>query len=135
MSSQSSLLHSNIVDFINGLTDQDKLEFIPSLINVPNPSGSDVDSNMVDNLNFAFYSPNEFCEDQNIRNAITKQPFSLIHMNIKSLATNHNMVTFLASLQHNFSVIGISETKIPSNRDTLSNIDITGYEFLSQPTL
>ena len=41
----------------------------------------------------------------------------------------------MSDLNHNFNVIGISETKIMTNKDPLANVSIPGYEFLSQPSL
>ena len=62
--------------------------------------------------------------------------FSTIHFNIKSLSANHDGLTMLLSdLQQSFDVIGLSETKIKSNRYLNSNIAIEGYDFVSKPTL
>ena len=58
------------------------------------------------------------------------------HGNVRSLVANHdNLTTLLSDLNHNFNVIGISETKIMTNKDPLANVSIPGYEFLSQPSL
>ena len=45
------------------------------------------------------------------------------------------MITLLADLQHNFSIIGLSETRIKVDRDQLINTAIPGYIFFSQPTV
>ena len=41
----------------------------------------------------------------------------------------------LSELKYNFNVIGVSETKIMSNKDPIVNTNITGYLFASQPSL
>ena len=47
--------------------------------------------------------------------------YCTIHFNIRSLSANHDGLTMLLSdLQHQFDVIGLSETKIKSNCDTTS---------------
>ena len=57
-----------------------------------------------------------------------------LQSNIRSLAKNHDkLIIFLRELGHNFSLIGLSETKIKLGEDSLSNIDLHGYRFLSQP--
>ena len=72
----------------------------------------------------------EFHGDVFVRNAISKNPFSIIHCNIGSLSANYdNMITLLAGLQHNFSIIGLSETRIKVDRDQLINTAIPGNTF------
>lgn len=99
-------------------------------------SNFDVGSNTLDVGNFDYYTPHEFYTNQNIGNAISRKDFSVMHINIRSLSANYdNMLTLLADLQHNFSVIGLSETRIIVNTQQITNTSIPGYEFLSQPTM
>ena len=44
------------------------------------------------------------------------------------------MLTMLSDLNFSFSLIGLSETKIKSDKNNLLNISIPGYNFLSQPS-
>ena len=41
----------------------------------------------------------------------------------------------LSELDHSFSIIGLSETKIKSSSESLDNYSIPGYSFLSQPSI
>ena len=67
---------------------------------------------------------------------LSKSVFSLFYCNVRSLEANHdNLVNMLFELYHPFSIIGISETKFTHKKDSLINIDIPHYKFLSQSTL
>ena len=46
-----------------------------------------------------------------------------------------NLAHILSELQFSFSVIGLSETKFMTNKDILTNLDLPGYDFISQPSL
>ena len=71
-----------------------------------------------------------------IRDSISDHCFSIIHLNIRSLAANFDhLTTLLSSLNHNFHIIGLSETKILKNKDPNINETIPGYSFFFQPTL
>ena len=60
--------------------------------------------------------------------------YSTIHFNIRSLSANHDGLTMLLSdLQHQFDVIGLSETKIKSNCDITSQFSF--LVFLGVPLL
>jgi hypothetical protein len=62
--------------------------------------------------------------------------FSVFHCNIRSLGANFDMLTALLScIQYKFSVIGLTETKIVQNKNIVTNTDLVGYKFISQPTL
>ena len=70
------------------------------------------------------------------KNAISKKAFSIIHCNIRSLSANFDSLsTLLSDLQHNFSIIGISETRLLAGRDQITNTSIPGYTFFSQPSV
>ena len=99
--------------------------------------GSDAESNLAAEVNFDYYSIHEFHSSQFIKDSIAAEScFSVFHGNVRSLVANHdNLTTLLSDLNHNFNVIGISETKIMINKDPLANVSIPGYEFLSQPSL
>jgi len=63
----------------------------------------------------------------------------VLHSNIRSLNAHFdNFIELLSELNHKFSLIGLSETKIKSSTVNISPTDsfnIPGYNFLSQPTL
>jgi len=88
------------------------------------------------NFHFNNFSTNDFCSDNEIGNCISGKHFSVLHSNIRSLSANFdNSTQLLSELQHNFSVIGLTETKIKSSSQILFNNTIEGYSFYSQPTL
>ena len=41
----------------------------------------------------------------------------------------------LSELQFPFSVIGLSEIKFKVDKDIITNVNISGYDFISQPSL
>ena len=45
-----------------------------------------------------------------------------------------NLVNMLSELYFPISVLGVTETKLKNDQDALLNINITGYNFLSQPS-
>ena len=46
-----------------------------------------------------------------------------------------SLLTLLSELQHNFSIIGLTETKIKADIDHIANTLTPGYQFLSKPAL
>ena len=45
------------------------------------------------------------------------------------------LTALLSCIQYKFSVIGLTETKIVQNKNIVTNTDLVGYKFISQPTL
>ena len=45
-----------------------------------------------------------------------------------------NLVNMLSELYFPISVLGVTETKLKNDEDALVNINLTGYNFLSQPS-
>ena len=88
-------------------------------------------------VDFNYYSTHDFHSSPEIDQAISHHnSFSVFHSNVKSLAANFdNLMILLSEFKHNFNVIGVSETKIMSNKDPIVNTNITGYLFASQPSL
>ena len=71
-----------------------------------------------------------------IKNCISSDHFATLHCNIRSLNSNFdNLGQMLSELSCNFSVIGLSETRISINQGNLSNNQLEGYTFVSQPSL
>ena len=120
----------------NYLDSLPRLDLISSLNNMPNLFGSDVDNNLLHQVNFNYYSIPNFNNSDNIGQLISKKSsFTVLHANLRSLAANHDKLTFLLlDLGLNFHILGISETKIMAERDPVANIDIPGYNFISQPS-
>ena len=108
-------------------------EVISSLSNQPNLNNSDIDSHISNNLNFSYYNVHDFPDNRDISSM--KNPFSLLHCNIRSLQANHdNIVDLINNLNFDFSVIGLSEIKFQVGKDTYSNTSINNYSFLCQPS-
>ena len=67
---------------------------------------------------------------------VSQQSFAALNCNIRSLQSNHdNLVHMLSELQFPFSVIGLSEIKFKFDKDIITNVNIPGYDFISQPSL
>ena len=97
----------------------------------------DPDVNIPLQSNFQYYSVQDFHNNNLIRNCTTSANyFSAMHSNIRSLAANiDNFKEMLCELNHKFSVIALTETKIKVNKDNICNANIPGYTFISQPSL
>ena len=58
-----------------------------------------------------------------------------MHYNTRSLSANHdNLIPMLSELNHSFPLIGLSETKISYGKDLLVNVNLSGYDFISEPS-
>ena len=112
------------------------LYIIPLTSRIPQLSYSDIDRNIPFETNFSYYTPDQFHNNLELRDSIINpKSFTVLHCNIRSLSKNHDNLTNLLSLiQHPFSIIGISETKIIKDHDCLTNIQLSEYSFESQPT-
>ena len=98
------------------------------LSNLPHLTDLDVDLNMPTDQNFRYYSSHDFHSDHDIIECSSDaKSFSALHCNIRSLTANYdNMLTMLSDLNFSFSLIGLSETKIKSDKNNLLNISIPG---------
>ena len=65
-----------------------------------------------------------------IRNNVNMDDFSLLHNNIRSISANLSiLLSYMSNLDHEFSVIGLSETWLfPSNTDAYG---IAGYNHVA----
>lgn len=74
-------------------------------------SNCDPDINIPIPSNFAYYSTQEFRNSHEIQACIASKHFSVLHANIRSINANHdNFKDLLFELNHNFKVIGLTET-------------------------
>ena len=114
-----------------------RFELISNISNIPHLIGTDVENNLVHQVDFNYYSIHDFHSSPEIDQAISHHnSFSIFHSNVRSLAANFdNLIILLSELKHNFNVIGVSETKIMSNKNPIVNTNITGCLFASQPSL
>ena len=82
------------------------------------------------------YSTHDFHSSEAIQSTLTDKSFSALHLNIRSLAANFDSLCLtLNELNHCFSVIGLSETKIIQGHDPFVNTCLSNDDFVSQPTL
>ena len=71
-----------------------------------------------------YYTPNEFSQVKLNKSNL------FIHLNISSLSYHIDELNlFLSQIKHKPKIIAISESKIRKNKEPLSNINITGYEY------
>ena len=105
--------------------------------NIRHLTDVDADANMPLDDNFAYYTTHDFHNNYDISQCFpNKQFFSILNFNVRSPSKNYdNFTNMLSNLYHPFSLIGFSETKITSDQQPITNIDLPGYHFVSQPTL
>ena len=87
--------------------------------------------------NFNYYTTHDFHSNYDINDFSShSKSFAALNCNIRSLQGNHdNLVHMLSELQFPFSVIGLSEIKFKFDKDIITNVNIPGYDFISQPSL
>ena len=88
-------------------------------------------------FNFNYYSTHDFHWNHDIyESSLDPRSFSALHCNIRSIQGNYdNFAHMLFELQFSLYVIGLPETKFMIDKDILTNIDLPGYDFISQPRL
>ena len=127
--SNSSCLCSDKI-YGSRLEDLPCLELTSSLENIPNLHGFDPENNILTEVNFEYYTSHKFHSSEVIKDITEENYFSVIHSNVRSIATNYdNLIALITELNFNFHLIGISETKINIDKDCVSNISILGYNF------
>ena len=114
----------------------DNLNLFPSftirslLDKIPGKVTIQTDEFLSDSIESKYYTPDEF-----LTSKISKQCFSIFHLNIASLGGHiDDLKALLAILDHPFNIIGISETKIRDNHEPISNISLDNYYFEHTPT-
>lgn len=112
------------------------LDIGSTVTNIPHLTNSDVDLHMPCDSNFNYYDTHEFHANQDIIECLTgNNCFSALNCNIRSLSANFdNLVNMLHELYFPFSLIGLTETKFKHNQDSIMNLALTGYNFVSQPS-
>ena len=100
-------------------------------------TNSDVDLNMPVDENFSYYSIENFKSNYDINECSSnKTSFSALNCNIRSLPANYdNFMHMLSELNFPFSLLGFSETKFKVNQERLVNVNIPGYNLISEPSL
>ena len=118
---------------LNNLPQLDLIQFLNSRNNV---SHLDPDLNIPSQSNFQYYTTDEFQTNDIINECISSDHFSCLHSNIRSLNSNFdNLIQMLSEFSYNFSVIGLTETRLKTTQENLCNQYLNGYTFVSQPSL
>ena len=87
-------------------------------------------------VNFNYYSSSDFRNNKEISDCLSENAFSFLHCYIRSLSANkNNLKHLLYELNCSFTLIALTETKLAVANDSLSNLNLHGYQFLSQPSL
>lgn len=122
----SSIDHTRLANVAN-------LDIISSISSLPNLNEFDPDLNIPTNINSKHYTPHEFHSSTDLCN-LSDKSISFLHGNIRSLSANvENFQRMLNTLNHSFKIIGLSETWISFNKDTIANLFLPGFDFISQP--
>ena len=113
------------------------LNLTSPITNIPHPTNLDVDLNMPTDQNFNYYCVHDLHSSHDIAECSSgKMSFSALHCNIRSLSSNQdNFLHMLASFNFSFSLIGLTETKIRADENPIMNVNIPGYNFVSEPSL
>ena len=126
---KSQLLELNGIDLPSQLTFLESYDIKSRLMNMPNLHDFDMDENLIHKVNSHYYDIIDFSR-------IKKYPhqFSIFHVNLRSLSAHiDELHQLLNTLNFNFDVIGISETKEQIS-GFLKNVSINGYDLHSQYT-
>ena len=130
-SNLSCLCSKNTVNAI--LEDLPMLQTISNIGNIPHLSNFDPACNTPSKVNFNYFDLHKFHSSPEI-NTCSNKALSLLNCNIRSIQANFdNLVQLLNDLNYPFNIISLSETWLRSN-EQISNLDLPGYSFLSQPT-
>ena len=121
------LLELNGVDLPSHLKLLGNYDIKSKLANMPNLNDFDLDENLIHKVNSNYQDIISF---QKIRK--TKNSFSLIHSNLRSLSGHlDELQLLLNALKLQFDVIGISESK-EQESGFLTNVNLCGYVLHSQ---
>jgi len=109
-------------------------DVVSNIGNIPHLSNSDSESNTPSKVNFNYFDIHKFHCSPEI-NSCSNKAFSLLSCTIRSIQANFdNLEQFLNDLNCPFNIISLSETWINRSNEQISNLDLPGYSFLSQPT-
>ena len=94
---------------ISYLSSLPRLEISSNLNNIPNLSDFDIERNITPQINFNYYAIDDFVNNHEIGNLISKDSLSVLHCNIRRLAANFdNLSCLLSDVQYQFDIVGLS---------------------------
>jgi exonuclease III len=128
---------TNVGERIAQLDNLPFLHLSSPISDIPQLKNSDIDLNLPFEHNFNYYCTNEFCNDYDIKQcSLDPITFSALNCNIRSLAANFdNLHNMLVELNFPFSLIGLTETKFRKDIEHVTDVDMPGYDLISQPSL
>lgn len=113
-----------------------RLELHTELNALNSLSNIDPDLNIPQQVNFKYYTAQDFVSDNQLRVCTSGKHFSALHANIRSLNANFDkLVDLLSLVKHKFTIIGLTETKRQASRVNIVDTSIPGYNFISLPSL
>ena len=122
---------------LNGIDLRSQLNLLPSYdirclpLNILTLNDLDVDENYLQAIDSKYYDIADF---RSLNRSLSKY-FALFHTNVRSLAKHFDeLQSLLSTLQTEFDVIGISETKENIDKGFISNVDSSGYHLYTQPS-
>ena len=96
-------------------------------------SNIDPDLNLPSKVNFEYYNCHDFHSSSEIQTSC-KKSFSILNCNIRSLQANYDKLCQMQNeLKYNFSNKSLSETWLNTSNNHLTNTELPGYVFISQP--
>ena len=120
------------------MTELNDLNSNLSSLGVSNTQSIDFNSNLDPYSNIPCYknlSTTQYVIS-NISSCSSNNYLSTFHCNIRSLNANFDHFSHLLhQLSHSFSVIGLSETKLKLGHVQITNFNLSGYNFISQPSI
>ena len=120
----------NGIDLASQLSSFPPYEVRSKLMKLPSLDDFGMDENLVNAINSKYY---DISEPRNVYNS--KSSFSLFHSNLRSPSKHiDELQTLLRSTEMPFDIIGVSETKQQVDRGFLTNVNLNGYDFYSQPS-
>ena len=133
--------HSDQAELSDIATDYRNLSYLKiasPVSRIPHLTNADSDHNMPSEFNFNYYSTHDFHSNHDIyESSLDSRSFSALHCNIRSLQGNYDNLAQLCCPNYSFlfQSLEVSETKFMTNKDILTNLDLPGYDFISQPSL
>ena len=124
------------IDNLNSYRSLPQLDIGSVASNIQHLTNSDVDLHMPFDVNFNYYDTHDFHNNHDIIECLHhSESFSAIHCNVRSLSANiENLTTMLSELHFSFSVISLTEIKQKIDKEPILNLNIPGYNFVSQPS-
>ena len=115
---------------LNEISSLPPYEVLSKLLKLPSLNDFDMDENLVNAIN------SKYCDFSELRNTDnSKRSFSLFHFNLRSLSKHiDELQMLLRSTNIPFNIIRVSETKEQVDGGFLTNVNLNGNDFYSQPS-